>query len=64
MRSPVSVNTAVARPFFLSIEVTVVLYLNVTPCFSAAPASARGTACIPPLGKKTPFTESMYAITA
>ena len=64
MRSPVSVITARARPLATSSLVTVVLYLKVTPCFSAAEASARGTACIPPFGKKTPLTESMYAMTA
>ncbi|CAB4669551.1 unannotated protein [freshwater metagenome] len=59
IRSSESVTTAVARPFLCSTEVTVVLYLKITPCFSAAAASARGTACMPPFGKKTPFTESM-----
>ncbi|CAB4763552.1 unannotated protein [freshwater metagenome] len=59
IRSPFAVITARARPPECSIEVTVWLYLNSTPCFAAAPASARGSACIPPLGKKTPFTESI-----
>ena len=39
--------------------VTSVPYRITTPCFSAAPASARGTACMPPRGKNTPATESM-----
>ena len=47
-----------------STRATSVPYRNRTPCFSAAPASARGTACIPPRGNHTPATESMYAITA
>ena len=51
--------TAFARELTTSIFETVVLYLKTTPCFSAAAAMARGTACIPPLGKKTPLTESM-----
>ena len=56
--------TAVALPLLRSRAETVVLYLKTTPCLVAAPASALGTACIPPFGKNTPFTESMYAITA
>ena len=57
--SPVFVITAVARLPLFSTFVISVLYLNSTPCFAAAAAKARGTACMPPLGKKTPATESM-----
>ena len=50
-RSPSVVTTARARPPATSTRATSVPYRKRTPCFSAAPASARGTACIPPTGK-------------
>ena len=51
--------TADARDPSCSTDSTVVEYRIDTPCFSAAAAIAAGTACIPPLGKNTPATESM-----
>ena len=64
MRSPEAVWTATARDPTVSTDVTSVSYRNVTPCFSAAAAMAVGSACMPPFGKNTPATESMYAMTA
>jgi hypothetical protein len=51
IRSPVSVITAVARPAATSTRAALVPYRISTPCLAAAPAIARGTACMPPRGK-------------